>query len=509
MPHGYTLVPLPLKKKTWELSGSWSSWKDSFKEILAFTWVDEQNYTENRRTQTIHLMFIDETMGTIKYQDTYQRHATLIENIKLMFDGVSKQWLLTWEEFATANDPRSLFYCTLDWNTSLSVVIPKLIDQAFDRHSSLGPVLLGIRILNSTNIMYVKSSLDDTSASDIRMYQLQGNLSIENTVDIIQAIKASAFMAEQTINFAVLEVEWNNNENMIIELGPITEVRSSRKVSWLNLTLPKIKKSSRRLRKEVKGKPYWRFAIATIPHLYNGVIWQHQLNIRVVADAYPYSHFDDDIIAGTEIIAGPKGGVQKQDNTIIVAVGLIKKEAIGLPEEQARPLRGGELLCLSQDGQVVQECKEEIVEQVELCLVGNTVIGVDRIQRRWRLWQWEPLAGKEQFTTVQWLDEGVVHAHVVTNHENSNPQGTQFWLVEEHPKGLVVSRREGQTLEETEEPITLTGWSLPYALERSVGEWDWPVKKGLIGHEDALLLIAADEQNRMVLYRVEAGTEER
>lgn len=62
-------------------------------------------------------------------------------------------------------------------------------------------------------------------------------------------------------------------------------------------------------------------------------------------------------------------------------------------------------------------------------------------------------------------------------------------------------------MEKTETPVTLTEWSLPYALGRSVGEWDWPIKKGVIGHEDALLLIAADEQNRIVLYRVEASDE--
>ncbi|MHB8595846.1 MAG: hypothetical protein ACYDER_03435 [Ktedonobacteraceae bacterium] len=87
----------------------------------------------------------------------------------------------------------------------------------------------------------------------------------------------------------------------------------------------------------------------------------------------------------------------------------------------------------------------------------------------------------------------MVHAHVVTNHENSDPQGAAFWLVEERPEGLKVKRCDGQTLEETEEPIVFQHYSLPYSLERS------------IGHNDALLLIAADEENQMVLYRVEAG----
>ncbi len=72
------------------------------------------------------------------------------------------------------------------------------------------------------------------------------------------------------------------------------------------------------------------------------------------------------------------GNLPQQDErqTVVVAIGLVKKEATSLPEEQARLLRGGELICLSQEGQVVQECKEEIVEQVELCLVGDTIVGV-------------------------------------------------------------------------------------------------------------------------------------
>jgi len=468
--------------------------------ILGIVWKNKKEW-EARSPSALYIAVVDCTTGEIKHKDSHH-WQDVAEDIRLWPGFTLDEWIITWQVARTAN----ILLCPFHFGTTLTTVTPVVIDTVTEDMTGIGPVVFVTATEQDIRVVHLQPLLDDTSPPFVRVSRIvrkhldQPNragfmkpileyLWLGGTVQtkaIEDALKAEVAIRGQTWYLVTFNAEENMNEEFEFELPEIG------------------------IRK-VQGKPYWRFKIAGGHLPLSKLMWKYLFRIQIPANSDPYASFFEDVIVGTYLIAGPTWITVKREasQTIVAAVGLIKKEALGLPEEQARPLRGGALLCLSSTGQVVQECKEEIVEQVELCLVGDTVIGVDRIQRRWRLWCWEPLTGKEQFSTVQWLDESVVHAHVVTNHENSDPQGTQFWLVEERPKGLAVSRRDGQTLEEIEEPITLTGWSLPYALDRPVGEWDWPVKKGLIGYQDALLLIAADEENQMVLYRVEAGTEER
>lgn len=488
------LAILPPTREDWHLDSSWA-FQPLSPGIVGIGWKSKREWEAQPVPQILHVAFVDSQTGAMQYQDTYSWDANIRE-IQL-WPGITKNdWVITWQ------GGKVLVYL-MHWGTPMASAQPLVIDRS-DKMARMGPIVFAKETAQDIGIVHIHPVFDDISApfietsrivkkhlgkpiregvaESVLQYVWPHGVLQSRTVDN-EAYKAGAMVAGTSWFLTMLDAEFNMNEDNLIELT--------------NIGFSKI----------VKGKPYWRLQIAGGPLPISKLAWKYTLSFRVPAAAYPNDDFADDAFVGACLIAGPTRMLpqQKQQATIVVAVGLIKKEAIGLPDEQARPLRGGELLCLSSTGQVVQECKEEIVEQVELCLVGDTVIGIDRIQRRWRLWRWEPLVGKEQFSTILWLDEEVVHAHVVTNHENSDPQGTHFWLIEERPEGLKVKRCDGQTLAETEEPLPLQHYSLPYSLERSIGHWDWPVKKGLIGYQDALLLIAADDENRMVLYRVEAG----
>jgi hypothetical protein len=473
------LVHLLSSWEDWIFESAWA-FRDAPKGLLGLAWVKE-TYRKMRSQPIVELVFIDCETGETKHRASYRWQGIGAEHIQLWTGDSEGQWIITWGGFPTEQSAGSILLCPVQWSSPLSDASAIIVDEAFDEMTRMSSVLFATMTVRDVSVAYIKPDIDDSGESSVNVSYMVPGME-EKSEYIGTALRATLRVQGSMWHILLFNAEWNNNENRVVEIPRLG------------------------FKKVVKGRPYWRFWVAGGKLPFTEPSWKHQLHMRIPAHEYPYSEFWNDVVAGATIISGShwKPAQQEQQQTTIVAVGLIKKEAIGLPEEQARPLRGGELLCLSQHGQVVQECKEEIVEQVELCLVGDTVIGVDRIQRRWRLWRWEPLAGKEQFTIVRWLDEEVVHAHVVTNHENSDPLGTHFWLVEERPEGLTVNRCNGQTLEETEEALVLEHYSLPYSLERSIGHWDWPVKKGIIGYQDALLLIAADEQNRMVLYRVEA-----
>jgi len=503
------LTGLPPNWEDWTFESSWA-FSDTPEGILGLAWED-QKFRRVSQQPVINLAFVECTTGAIKYQDNCQWQGFSADHEQLWAGETNENWILTWEGFPNEQTPLSIATCIVHWGIPLSSGRPIIVDQAVNNMTRLGPVIYAGVTDQNLSVVHLKPGVDDVEATLVCINRgvRDKNIGriIEHNVEIDVALKATVYVQKNNWYMMMLSSLWNKDEKIIIEL-PVGDDSVEEELVQADLLIAqKETEPAKIFRKEVQGKPYWHFSVTGGSHPMKKAIWRYQLPIQIPAHNHPFAHFDEDIFVGAAIISGPhwKLSQQNEQQTIVAAVGLIKKEALGLPEEQARSLRGGELICLSQDGQVVQECKEEIVEQVELCLVGDTVVGVDRMQRRWRLWRWEPLAGKEQFSTVQWLDEEVVHAHVVTNHENSDPQGTHFWLVEERPDGLRVKRCNGQTLEETEEPLLLKHYSLPYSLERSIGHWDWPVKKGIIGHEDALLLIAADEQNRMVLYRVEAG----
>jgi len=492
------LAILPSTWEDWNFDSSWT-FQPLSSGIVGMGWKSKTELEAQPVPQILHVAFVDSQTGAMLYQDMYSWDSDIRE-IQLWTGITEKDWIITWETYSGG---KVLVY-PMHWGTPLASAQPLIVDRC-DKYARMGPIVFVTETAQDIGIIHIHPTFDDTTApfidasrivkkhlgksiregvaESVLQYFWPHGVLQSRTVDN-EAYKAGAVAVGKYWYLVAFDEEYHMDEEFVVEL-PETGFRNV-----------------------VKGKPYWRFQVAGSSFPIWKPTWKYTFTWRI-----PTSPRDDFelVIVGCCIIAGPTHIFTKQrvQSTIVVAVGLIAKEALGLPEEQARPLRGGELICLSQNGEVVQECKEEIVEQVSLCLVGDTVIGVDRLQRRWRLWRWKPLAGKEQFSMVQWLDEEVVHAHVVTNHENSDPQGTQFWLVEERPKGLVVKRCDGQTLEETEEPLLLPHYSLPYSLERSIGHWNWPVKKGLIGHEDALLLIAADEEKRMVLYRVEAGKKKR
>lgn len=508
---GHTLRHLPPSWQDWLFASDWA-FQPEAPGIVGLAWKSKQEGESQPTSPILHVLFVDSSTGQALHQDAYHWGGESMQDMQLWPGVTPQEWVLTWQTYRTASDPAYVLLCPMYCEAPLDSALPVVIDAVKERMTRAGPVIFVAATQQDIRAVRLRPFLDDTSPSFVRLSRV--------VKKHMREPRRSSFTT------SLLEILWLGGtvQSAVIEDDALKVGVALAGNGWYLITFRAhyqddeefvIEDPDRGSRNVVERKPYWQLEMAggpvPVPHKLGKLRWKHPFHLHIPASDDPYGSFMDDVIVGAVTIAGPawKAARQEAQSTIVVAVGLLTKEAIGLPEEHARLLRGGELVCLSASGEVVQECKEELVEQVALCLVGETVVGVDRLQRRWRVWRWEPLGGRERFTTVRWLDEEVVQAHVVTNHDNSDPHGRRFWLVEERRKGLRVSRCDGQTLGETEPPLDLVGWGLPAVQERSVGHWDWPVKKGLIGHDNALVLIAVDEQNRMVLYRVEAGEGER
>ena len=506
---GRTLTHLAPGWQDWLFASDWA-FQPADAGIVGLAWKSKQEWESQPIPPILHVQFVDISTGQVLHEDAYHWGGESMQDIQLWPGLTPQEWVLTWQTYRTASEPAYVLLCPMRWDAPLDSALPVVIDAVKEQMTRVGPVIFVTATQEDIRAVRLRPFFDDTSPSFVRLsWVVKKHLreprrssfttslleflwlggTVQSAVIEDNALKAGVALAGNHWYLITFRARHNMDEEVVVEYPDI---------GFTNV---------------IKGKPYWQLEIAggrlSASHKLR---WKRPFHLHIPASSSPYFQFMDDVIVGAVAIAGPawQSAQQEAQPTIVVAVGLLTKEAIGLPDEQARPLRGGELVCLSASGEVVQECTEELVEQVALCLVGETVVGVDRLQRRWRLWRWEPLAGQERFTMVRWLDQEVVQAHVVTNHDNSDAQGRRFWLVEERRKGLRVSRCDGQTLGETEPALDLVGWGLPAQQERPLmGHWDWPVKKGLIGHNNALVLLAVDEQNRMVLYRVEAGEDER
>src|SRR3989440_12276393 len=78
--------------------------------------------------------------------------------------------------------------------------------------------------------------------------------------------------------------------------------------------------------------------------------------------------------------------------------------------------------------------------RVHLCQAKSMVVGVDLVEGHWRLWNWAPL-DEAPLQRLVWLDQRILHAHVVTETRQQERDGNHFWLIEESSEWVRISKR--------------------------------------------------------------------
>lgn len=152
-------------------------------------------------------------------------------------------------------------------------------------------------------------------------------------------------------------------------------------------------------------------------------------------------------------------------------------------------------VCLDAAGQLIQQCLGDFGRYPHLASCGEVVVGVDLREGGWRLWNWQVLHSTRLLRT-QLLDplcqRGYVHAA-----ENCS----WFWLVEELPSGVRVSRRDAISLAEIADAAWLPDVKL-LATQTELRPLNGYHDKGLIPFNGELLLLVEDGRGELALYRV-------
>lgn len=154
-------------------------------------------------------------------------------------------------------------------------------------------------------------------------------------------------------------------------------------------------------------------------------------------------------------------------------------------------------VCLDQHGRVIQKCETALGRYPHLCCCLQSIVGVDQMAQRWRLWNW-PVLQQTTLQTIIELDEGCQRAFVYA--EPGDVSG-RFWLIEERDNGVSISHRDAHTLAELTPALFL-----PQTALLPGDEEERPLNgyhnHGIIPYQGSLLLLLKDEHGELTLYQV-------
>lgn len=160
-------------------------------------------------------------------------------------------------------------------------------------------------------------------------------------------------------------------------------------------------------------------------------------------------------------------------------------------------------VCLTHDGQIVQKIDGVFGLRPSLCRCGEMIVGVDQSIEGWQLWNWVATQ-EDRLRTILPLNPACRRAFV-----RAEAEAETFWLIEEMPEGVRVSKREATTLAIVTDGELLAGARLVLDPEASLSyssrgrPLDPQRTPGLIPYGKALLLVVSSKQGEMDLYQVQ------
>ena len=196
-------------------------------------------------------------------------------------------------------------------------------------------------------------------------------------------------------------------------------------------------------------------------------------------------------IAYVAAIPGPL--TQQGQRTFVTALALLKPEE-GSDEAEEKGEVLGEVICLDQKGEVIQKCSSPIGLKPRLAHCNDTIIGVDRLDGTWRLWNWFTFE-HPSFDKILTLDENCQRVFV-----QAEPDSERVWLIEELAEGVRVSYRDAETLTEISSELVENVQLLED--QSDFRPLDGYRDRGIIPYKDTLLLLVINENEETIMYQV-------
>ncbi len=173
-----------------------------------------------------------------------------------------------------------------------------------------------------------------------------------------------------------------------------------------------------------------------------------------------------------------------------VDAGSKRKEEVEVPTGNV-----GRLLWMDQQGQTLWAEDGRVGEHVALCCCGETVVGTDLLEGRWRLWHWQPSAR----TGIQgeiFLPADVIKVTVLAKEPYPGEKETHFWCLEQYDRGLRVVQRENE-----QENEVMAIWCKDFTLFYDRPGTGFQIERcqGVVLSEGRLVLLGQDQNEKVKL----------
>ena len=457
--------------------GDWSVPLDSHLQSsrLSICWAN--NRENGNQAASFSLLEMDVDHSTILNRTSFPCSCSALEALRLTYDLSKQQWLLARIEGFQNRVPSRLVLSFIPTTNRFLSGSSLLIDEAADNMTDVGPVLLVDGTNPVASMLYLKPERDDLQSPTVYLTRVRG-LEVEEQLvceAIAEADKALGCFSSEYGLLLACHPEYG-------ELAESEEGFVGATAQWRMLMMG------------------WKRDTAIADWSYSPPI-----GLPIGDRASPETDFEWLRVAA-DAVAGPTLS-ERERQTFVVAMALFDTfdyQAHGYTIEEERRIRKNVqfFCCIDSKGEIVQVCQSQIGLHVRLCQIVGTVVGVDFFDARRRLWNWFPLMKETVLHTVVELDPEIIRVSVVAGQPEGEHQESSFWLLEEYPDSVKVSKRDAITLTELAPAMILNDTKL---LSKQTGWRD--LKRDMpsltVAYRNTLLTLGVDKDEQLVLYQIE------
>jgi hypothetical protein len=456
--------------------GDWSVPLDSHlqERRLSICWAN--NRENGNQAASFSLLEMDVDHSTILNRTSFPCPCSALEALRLTYDLSKQQWLLARIEGFQNRVPSRLVLSFIPTANRFLSGSSLLIGEAVDNMTDIGPVLLVDGTNPVASLLYLKPERDDLQSPTVYLTRVRRQGVEEQLVceAIAEADKALGCFSSEYGLLLACHPEYG-------ELAEAEEGFVGATAQWRMLMMG------------------WKRDTAIADWSYSPPI-----GLPVGDRASPETDFEWLRVAA-DAVAGPTLS-ERERQTFVVAMVLLDtfdyQAHVYTLEDEERIRKNVQLFCcIDTKGEIVQICQSQIGLHVHLCQTAGVVVGVDSLDARRRLWNWFPLMKETVLHTVVELDPEIIRVSVVAGPPEGEYQESSFWLLEEYPDSVKISKRDAITLAELAPAIMLNDTKL---LSKQTG---WRDLKGdmpslTVAYRNTLLALGVDKDEQLVLYQI-------
>jgi len=352
------LYQLPCTTPGKEMARAWQ-WQHATEGILALVYVSDIAKWYPTST-TLTLLLLDVNTGKLLQSASWTLPLVVIETLRLISDPLTATWMIG----------------SLEWRS----------DGLY--HIAVRTVAPGLPVTT----LFDEQENDMTSLNPL--YTMYAH---ERKCVVVYRKSAPYFHGNSTIYVGSIDLETKKEEHILVGSADSAMVWTDERTALVLALNP-------------RTAGIWGFQLSRYDAAFHTKDWQQELYPRLTETITPVLQGENDfewLGVNAAISPGPlldeRGEATWVVGATLMDVFRFRGHGHTSTEASQLPRKVDMLIWLNAAGDELQRCSETIGLRVQMCRVQSTIVGVDLLNGRWRLWNWTPQQAAS-FQSVVWLD---------------------------------------------------------------------------------------------------------